>query len=206
MLNSEMGDLLQVLKHEVLRVEPAPNGVVLLGRITIFVVFFFWGWSFILMDFQANDIGSSFMHVVNLVFHEAGHILFRPFGRFMTILGGSLAQLLMPLIVMAAFIVQNRDTFGASLGLWWLGQSLMDLAPYINDARSLKLMLLTGGTGRDLPGTHDWEQILRHLGLLPYDQTIARCTDALGTLLMVTAFLWGGYILYRQSTALSARD
>jgi hypothetical protein len=129
MLNSEMGDLLQVLKHEVLRVEPAPNGVVLLGRITIFVVFFFWGWSFILMDFQANDIGSSFMHVVNLVFHEAGHILFRPFGRFMTILGGSLAQLLMPLIVMAAFIVQNRDTFGASLGLWWLGQSLMDLAP-----------------------------------------------------------------------------
>jgi hypothetical protein len=195
-----MGEFLQILKHEVLHVEPPPNGAVLLGRIAVFVVFFFWGWSFILMDPQTNEIGSSFMHTINLVFHEAGHVLFRPFGRFMTILGGSLAQLLMPLIVMGTLVVQNRDNFGASLGLWWFGQSFMDLAPYIRDARSLELMLLTGGTGRDIPGTHDWENILRELDLLSYDHAIASCADTLGALLMLTAFLWGGYILYRQAT------
>jgi hypothetical protein len=62
-------------------------------------------------------IVSSLMHNVDLVFHEAGHVVFRPFGRFMTILGGSLAQLLMPLIVMVAFVTTNRDNFGASIGL-----------------------------------------------------------------------------------------
>ena len=32
---------------------------------------------------------SSFLHLPDLVFHEAGHIIFSPFGRFMTVLGGS---------------------------------------------------------------------------------------------------------------------
>ncbi|MBN4080005.1 hypothetical protein JYT60_02085, partial [bacterium AH-315-C08] len=42
---------------------------------------------------------SSFIHSVNLVFHEAGHVLFSIFGnQTLTILGGSLNQLLIPFI------------------------------------------------------------------------------------------------------------
>jgi len=37
-----------------------------------------------------------FMHLVNLPFHEAGHIIFKAFGRFIIFLGGCLGQLLMP--------------------------------------------------------------------------------------------------------------
>lgn len=170
----------------------------LLGHALIFLVFFIWGWSFILMSMQSNEIGSSFMHNINLVFHEAGHVIFRPFGRFMTILGGSLLQLLVPVVVMVAFIWKNHDNFGASIGLWWLSQSMMDLAPYINDARAGQLMLLGGVTGTDMPGIHDWRNILTDLGLLRQDHTIARMTDMMGELFMLISFVWGAYILYLQ--------
>lgn len=179
-------------------VEPRTDTILFWGRVALYVAFFVWGWYFILLDLRTGEIGNSFMHRVNLVFHEAGHIVFMPFGSFMMTLGGSLGQLVMPVIVMVALIIKNRDNFGGSIGLWWLGQSLMDLAPYINDARDLKLMLLGGGTGQDRPGIHDWENILLDLRLIEYDRQIAAGADALGTILMLVALFWGGYILYGQ--------
>jgi hypothetical protein len=75
----------------------------------------------------------------------------------------------------------------------------MDLAPYINDARSLTLPLLGGNTGKTSPfGFHDWEFILRETGLLRYDHFIASLAYHLGTVLMFCAFAWGGYILFKQ--------
>lgn len=168
------------------------------GRVALFIAFFVWGWYFILLDFRTNEIGHSFMHRVNLVFHEAGHMIFMPFGNFMMTLGGSLGQLLMPVVVMVALIWKNRDSFGASFGLWWLGQSLMDLAPYINDARDLQMMLLGGGTGEDRPGIHDWENILLDLGLIEFDRRIAFGADALGTIFVLIALCLGAYVLYLQ--------
>ena len=88
------------------------------------------------------------MHLPDLIFHEAGHILFSPLGRFMTVLGGSLTQLLVPLVCAGAFLWQTRDAFGAAIAVWWAGQNLIDLAPYINDARDLQLVLLGGQDGR----------------------------------------------------------
>lgn len=172
--------------------------LVLAGRALVYLVFFIWGWSFIMMSMQSNEIGNSFMHNINLVFHEAGHVIFRPLGRFMMILGGSLMQLLVPLAVIVAFIWKNQDNFGASIGLWWLAQSMMDLAPYINDARTGQLILLGGVTGQDMPGIHDWRNILTDLGMLQRDHAIAGFTDFMGEVLMLLAFAWGGYILFLQ--------
>ena len=58
----------------------------------------------------------------------------------------------LPLVAGVALLRTNRDAFGASLALWWFGQSMMDCAPYIGDARALQLPLLGGGTGADRPG------------------------------------------------------
>src|SRR5689334_12520528 len=116
----------------------------------------------------------------------------------MTVLGGTLGQLIMPLVVMVALVRKNHDNFGGSIALWWFGQSLMDCAPYINDARDLKLMLLGGGTGADRPGVHDWENILLDLGLIKYERQIAWMADAIGSLLVFVALAWGGYILCKQ--------
>jgi hypothetical protein len=157
-----------------------------------------WGMKFIFSSLASNYSGNSFMHLVNLPFHEAGHMLFRIFGQFMMMLGGSLTQLLVPFICLVAFLVKTRDTFAASVSLWWLGQSLIDLAPYINDARRLQLMLLGGVTGRDVEDFHDWEFILRNLGLLEYDHLLARTAHLSGALFIICALLWGGYVLRMQ--------
>ncbi|HEY7533394.1 MAG TPA: hypothetical protein VH681_11530, partial [Nitrospiraceae bacterium] len=141
--------------------------------------------------------GESFLHLINLPFHEAGHLLFMPFGRFMMFLGGSLGQILMPIVCLATFLIKTRDSFGASVALWWTAENFMDVAPYINDARTLDLLLLGGVTGKETDG-HDWENILGMLGWLPYDHRLAHLSYNLGTLLMLAAVLWGGVLLFRH--------
>lgn len=179
-------------------VEERVDPVVFYGRCALYAAFLVWGLYFISLDLRGNEIGDSFMHQVNLVFHEAGHVLFMPFGHFMMVLGGTLGQLLMPVIVGVVLVLKNRDPFGGSIALWWFAQSVMDTAPYINDARDLQLMLLGGGTGRDLPGVHDWENILLDLGLIEYERAIALGADRIGEGLMLLAFAWGARVLWRQ--------
>ena len=162
----------------------------------IWLIFFVWGIDFVMMDFQTNEIGRSWFHNVDLIFHEAGHVLFMPFGRIMTLLGGSAFQVLVPLMLVIAFLGYNQDGFAASVCLWWAGQSLMDLAPYIADARALILPLLGGGTGADRPGSHDWENLLKYWGLLDSDIAIARAVDAIGSGILLMALAWGAYMLY----------
>jgi hypothetical protein len=179
-------------------VKPQVNSLNFYFHVAVFAIFVIWGARFLLSDVTDKTIISSFMHSVNLVFHEAGHLIFSPFGRFMTILGGSLNQLLVPLLVMFALLIKNRDPFGASLGLWWLGQSFKDLAPYIFDARALSLPLLGGIIGAENPDVHDWRNILLTLDILPYDHLVARYADRIGSLCMIAAMLWGAFILYRE--------
>ena len=151
-----------------------------------------------MMPLESDDLTGSFMHLINLPFHEAGHLLFSPFGRFMQVLGGTLGQLLIPLICTGALLLQNRDAFGASIGLWWVGQNFVDMAPYINDARALDLVLLGGVTGKDVEDYHDWENILGTLGWLHHDHRIALTSYNLGRGLMLLAFIWAAYVLYLQ--------
>ncbi len=179
--------------------KPEANPLIFGGRVLVFITILIWGLKFILTPLEANYAMDSFWHLVNIPFHEAGHIFFRFFGRFMTSLGGSLGQLLMPLICLAVFLLKTRDTFAAAFALWWFGENFMDLAPYINDARSLTLPLLGGNTGRTSPfGFHDWEFILKKSGLAHYDHALAHLAYRLGAVLMIFALVWGGYILYKQ--------
>ena len=76
-----------------------------LGRLAVVLAVAIWTVS--LVTAPMNDVMDSFLHMINLPFHEAGHILFSPFGRFMTILGGSLMQLLVPAVCAAALYFQN---------------------------------------------------------------------------------------------------
>jgi hypothetical protein len=112
-------------------------------------------------------------------------------------LGGSFGQILMPVVCLATFLVKTRDPFGASVALWWTAQNFMDVAPYIDDARALKLMLLGGVTGKETDG-HDWENVLSMLGWLEYDHRLAHLSYNLGILLMLASFAWGGLLLFRH--------
>lgn len=164
------------------------------GRLSAYIVFFFWGWSFILGGIDWQSIGGSFLHSINLPFHEFGHLLFMPFGRFWHILGGSLFQILLPLLILLGFSMQQKDNFGASIMLWWCGQNLIDVSPYIADAqlRSLPLIL---GLGED---SHDWGNLLTMTGNLQHTYTIANCCFTIGCLLIFVSYIWGAYLLVQQ--------
>jgi hypothetical protein len=186
-------------KRFVFFVEPEVNPFYWGGRVIIFLVIFIWGWKFILTPMTSNYAGNSFLHFVNLPFHEAGHIFFRLFGRWMTSLGGTLGQLLIPILCLLTFLIKYKNPFGASVALWWLAESMMDVAPYIDDARNGQLMLLGEVTGREADyGYHDWEFILNEIGLLRYDHTLARIGHDWGVLLMLISFAWAGWLLFKQ--------
>jgi hypothetical protein len=197
----------ELIKNLLFYAKPETNPLILGGRILFFLVIFIWGLKFIFTPMETNYTGASLWHLINLPFHEAGHIIFRPLGRFITSLGGSLGQLLMPLICLIVFLIKTRDTFAASFSLWWLGENFMDLAPYINDARSLTLPLIGGNTGRTSPyGFHDWEFILKESGLIRYDHILANFSYKLGTVLIITSFAWAGYILFKQYKNLNLKN
>ena len=167
----------------------------MVGRLFVWVVLLVWGGKFILTPISGEAFSESYMHLVNLPFHEAGHVIFSPFGHFIQVLGGTLGQWLVPLVVTVSFLFK-ADLFAASVGLWWLGQSFMDIAPYMDDARAGQLMLLGGVTGSEVEDYHDWEIILTRLGLMQYDHVIARISFSCGVLLMFAALIWGGWTLY----------
>ena len=172
--------------------------VSLIGRIIILAVLLIWGWKLIFASIASNAAGKSFLHLVNTPFHEAGHVFFSPFGSFLHSLGGTLGQLLMPLTCTVVFLLQTRDTFAASVGLWWFGENFLDIAPYIGDARAGVLPLLGGNTGHSSPyGFHDWEFLLTETGLLRYDQAISHLSHRVGSAIMMLAMAWAGYILWK---------
>ncbi|MCI5126219.1 MAG: zinc ribbon domain-containing protein [Candidatus Electrothrix sp. AR5] len=172
--------------------------VSLIGRIIILAVLLIWGWKLMFTSVASNAAGRSILHAVNLPFHEAGHVFFRPFGSFLCSLGGTLGQLLMPLICTVVFLLQTRDTFAAAVGLWWFGENFLDIAPYIGDARAGVLPMLGGNYGHSSPyGFHDWEFLLTEIGLLRYDQVLARLSHGVGSALMMLAMAWAAYILWK---------
>ncbi len=193
---------LMTAKQSLIEADTTADSMTFYGRVAVFVAMVWCGWAFIRTPLESNYTGESFLHLINLPFHEAGHVIFIPLGRFMTILGGTLGQILMPMICLGTFLVKTRDPFGASVALWWTAESLMDIAPYINDARALDLMLIGGVTGKETDG-HDWNNILTMLGLLEWDHRLAHITYNVGILLMLGSFLWGAALLLRHYRRLS---
>jgi len=179
------------------------NPLILFARAALWLALLVWGGWFILTDHRLlvgglPPINYSIMHSIDLVFHEAGHAIFRILGSFLGILGGSLMQLLVPGVALYALLIRQRDPFGASVAMWWLAQSIQDLAPYIYDARRQGMQLLGGGTGRDRPGAHDWNNLLNRMGLLEADHSLAWMVNALGVVIMAAALLWGALLLRNE--------
>ena len=166
------------------------------GRVILLLLLVRWTWLFLAWPMREDVIGASFLHVVSIPFHEAGHVVFAPFGRLMMFLGGGLGQILVPIICLVAFLTTSPNPFGAAVMCWWAGENLLDIAVYANDARSLQLTLLGGHTGAEVEG-HDWENILRILGLLHRDHQIANAMQLVGGLVMVVGIGWGLLVTLR---------
>lgn len=121
--------------------------------------------------------------------HEFGHLLFAFFGEFMTVAGGSLAQLLLP-IGAGLMLYHHRDFFGIALAGAWLSSSLLDLARYIGDARAQELDLV--GFGED--PQHDWAWLLTQFHVLGSDTRIAGVVRGAGFLLLLLSLGFGVWV------------
>jgi len=108
---------------------------------------------------------------VNLLFHKAGHPLFGLLGwETLTILGGTLMQLLVPLLVAGSFWLR-RDAYGTAVAGVWGFENLLNIARYLADARAQVLPLVGGGE-------HDWTSLLSGWGCLAQDSAIAQVIRA----------------------------
>jgi predicted RNA-binding Zn-ribbon protein involved in translation (DUF1610 family) len=104
-------------------------------HVTIYLVFLAWGLAFLWHGLDAPWIHESLLHRANLPFHEYGYVVFRPFGQWALQFGGSLFQIVLPLLLLAWFMVWRRDNFAAAMMLWWCGQNFLDVAAYSIDGQ-----------------------------------------------------------------------
>ena len=125
-----------------------------LGRIALLLVT--GRWTLILAVGYSDRC---FMDLVNLAFHEAGHVFLTPFGETIHFLGGSLGQLFVPALLIGYFLLRRPSLTGAAFCTWWLGESIVNVAYYMADARELAMPLVGGGV-------HDWNWIFYRFDLL----------------------------------------
>jgi hypothetical protein len=128
--------------------------------------------------------------MIDLVFipvHEGGHLLFRLFGEFLMVAGGTLLQLGAPLMLAAVFIFQ-RQIQGTVFCVFFFFEQFLPIATYMADARAQELPLLTVGDSDDV--IHDWNYLFDRLGLLDHDTQIAHAVRVIGWIGMFATVGW----------------
>ncbi|HEX2712436.1 MAG TPA: hypothetical protein VHM88_09470 [Candidatus Acidoferrales bacterium] len=129
-----------------------------------------------------NKDGFLVLDYVNLAIHEAGHLFFGWFGFTIGILGGTLAELLVPLFI-AVYFFWRRETSGTAFAAFWFFENFLYIGTYMADARTLALPLVGSGE-------HDWEILFGQWGLLVHDRAIGSATRQLGWAGMLATVAW----------------
>jgi hypothetical protein len=137
---------------------------------------------------DASEMG--ILDRVNIVIHEAGHLLFGWFGEFIGVAGGTIGQLLVPSAFTIYFFLR-REFFSSAVSLFWTGQNFFWISVYVKDAQAMALPLLSVGGGEDT--IHDWNYLLSRVGLLRWDHAIGNVVYILGILIIIASVVWGFY-------------
>jgi hypothetical protein len=148
--------------------------------------------------------GWEFPRMIDLVFipvHEGGHLLFRWFGEFISVAGGTFLQLAAP-FALAVYFAFRRQAQAAAFCLFFFFEQFLPIATYMADARAQELPLLTVGDADYV--IHDWNYLFGKLGLLAHDTQIATAMRVAGWLGMIATVVWlvrKGWNNSRDSTA-----
>lgn len=122
-----------------------------------------------------------FLDGVNLLIHEAGHVVFGPLGETMAVAGGTILQLFFPLAFVFHFWRRGRRFEAAVCGVW-ASESFMYTARYLGDARMQELPLIGGHI-------HDWNYLLGQAGLLERAEGLGVGLHMAASLAAI-AFVW----------------
>lgn len=129
-----------------------------------------------------------FIQNVNLIFHEAGHVVLMFFGNLLHVLGGTIFEIGVPAIVIVHF-ARSKQWFSAAFASWWLSTAFLSVSIYASDARERVLSLITNDVS-----THDWYNLLSMLGILKYDDIVGGFFWACSLLSIV--LMW--WLLYQD--------
>lgn len=129
-------------------------------------------------------------HNLHLPIHEAGHLLFTPFGEFMHFLGGSLFQVIFPVFFTVSFVIR-KELFSAILVLIWSGDSLIDVSFYVGDAYAQQMPLIGG--------EHDWAYLLGVIDKVHHAEALGNFTWWCGALLMIFACAAAAVVLNKKA-------
>jgi hypothetical protein len=157
-------------------------------RTVLTVVLAVYGW--FCLESPANY---RWLDSLDLAIHETGHLIFAFGGEVLTLLGGTLLQLLIP-TALAVALWHRGDRHGATIPLWWLGQNCWNISVYVRDARAQQLPLVGSGE-------HDWAALLNRAGWLQLDQTIAGVVYLAGVVLYGVAIVSGWIFLHSRTHA-----
>jgi hypothetical protein len=122
--------------------------------------------------------------------HEGGHLLFRMFGEWIMVAGGTFLQLFVPFALAVSFAFR-RQVLGTAFCAFFFFEQFLPIATYMADARAQELPLLTVGDSEDV--IHDWFYLFSHAGLLEHDTQIAATIRMLGWLGMFATVIWFGW-------------
>ena len=169
------------------------------GRLGLLAVIAVWATSVVLSRMTEPP---TLLHLTVILFHEAGHVIFMPFGEALRVAGGTLGQLLMPLVCAVA-LHRRGDNFGAAICLAWMGMSLADASVYAYDAADPVLPLIGGGTGND--SFHDFIFLFERYGQLGHARGWALSMKALAAVAVYASLAWAAVLLFLQSEQLEDR-
>src|SRR5438552_9286773 len=139
---------------------------------------------------------------VNLIVHEAGHLLFSYLGHTLMICGGTILQLFVPLALAAYFAYLRQPAATAFCGFFFF-ENFLYISVYMADARAQALPLVTVGDSDYVE--HDWNYIFSSLVVLQHDLGIAAVVGFLGWLGMIATMGWLAWRASRSARAISTR-
>jgi hypothetical protein len=160
--------------------------------------FFAWLAFYVLLIGNAL-FGGHLFQWIDLVFipiHEGGHLLFRLFGEWVMVAGGTFLQLFVP-FALATYFAFRRQVLGTTFCAFFFFEQFLPISIYMADARAQELPLLTVGDSDDV--IHDWFYLFSHAGVLEHDTQIAGVFRFVGWIGMFATVGWFSYRSLRKA-------
>jgi hypothetical protein len=126
----------------------------------------------------------------NLLFHEAGHPFVGLFSDRLETYGGTMGQLVFPVVLAVSFWRKGEAVSFAAAVIWFF-ENWLNIARYMADARAQVLPLVGGGD-------HDWARIFGRWGVTAHDTQIAAVVRTIGWAGMGAACLWVAWRWWRD--------
>lgn len=177
-----------------------------IGRLIFFFILFYFSYRaifvlsqpeyfFVRFQYPPPDL---YFYTLNALVHEAGHFVFMLFGTFLHVLGGTVSEFILPVLLLIYFI-RDLKYIGVLFCLWWIGYILVTVSVYMKDALIQQLPFLVGDT-------NDWFYIFNRLGILKHTFLIGNIALVSGVILIIFSLIGYLYCLINQVQQKSERN